>query len=269
MYDPMGDRIKEYEKKHTSDVLDPHLPICVRIDGRAFHTFTRGLFKPFDYDLIRLFKHTTEHLIEQTDARFGYHQSDEITLVLHTPDENSQALFGGKVFKLCSVLASLATGYFVRHMGCLAWPPGVHTMPIPSFDCRVFNVPDEAEAANVVLWRWFDARRNSISAYARSNFSHKELHKKSTNDMLAMLADAGHNWNDLPSNAKWGTFLQWKTVTRWMTTTELLEIPEEHWPKGPVRRSYIVPRVLNRPFCEMENRVGFVLRGEDPEFKAL
>src|SRR6476660_944404 len=135
--DDFGDRMKRYEAVETERYFMPLLPIYARIDGRCFSGFTQGLDRPFDLRITRAMLETTKHLVEQTDARIGYTQSDEISLVWQQDRYDSEILFSGKVHKLASVLASLASVKF-NHV-CLADETlrerTLKMMPV--FDCRV------------------------------------------------------------------------------------------------------------------------------------
>ena len=154
-HDTLGNRLKQYEALSTSRQLMPNTPVYARIDGRAFHTFCRGLTKPYSKAFIQVMQKTCKYLVTETTAVLGYVQSDEISLgwtdTQHCP-------FDGRVQKLESVLASMASAKFVH------WIMS-HTIEntldlfnrveetIPSFDCRVFNVPSMEELANAFLWR--------------------------------------------------------------------------------------------------------------------
>ena len=45
--DSLGDRMKGYENV-SRNYLTRRIPAIIRIDGKAFHTFTRGMKKPFE-----------------------------------------------------------------------------------------------------------------------------------------------------------------------------------------------------------------------------
>ena len=260
--DSIGDRMKGYEAHETLRRSMKRLPICVRVDGRAFHTFTRGLDRPYDEGFSQAMIETAKALVGETHAKIAYTQSDEITLVFWDESRNSEPLFGGKLFKLTSVLASLATGHFMSQIPSLI-PKKVGK--IPSFDCRVFQAPDLGEAANLLLWRWIDARKNSISMAAQAHFSPKELHGKAADERLAMLEEKGVIWEDFPDHLKWGTFLCRETVERELTEAELDRIPERYRPDGPVTRTEVVELDLN-PFIDLKNRPGVLFSGEEPDF---
>ena len=56
------------------------------------------------------------------------------------------------------------------------------------FDGRIFSVPTVEEAFNCLLWRSrVDEVRNSVNTYARPFFTTKELHRKSTEEILEMM----------------------------------------------------------------------------------
>lgn len=203
----------------------PLLPAMARIDGRCFSGFTRKLERPYDVRLSRLMIETTRFLVEETNACVGYTQSDEISLAWLSTAYGSQIFFDGKIQKMCSVLAGLATLEFNRlipqHL-----PENYCGKAV--FDCRVWNVPTVQEGANVFLWREIDATKNSVSMAARAYFSHNQLDGKGRADMQEMLWQQGVNWNDYPAFFKRGTYIQRRTVTRAFTVDEIEKLPPKH-----------------------------------------
>jgi tRNA(His) guanylyltransferase len=143
--DDLGDRMKGYEMAEAGRMLIKTLPIMIRLDGKAFHTFTKGLKRPYDERLSTLMANTTKYLVEQTNALVGYTQSDEISLVLYSDDPLTQVYFDGRIQKLTSVVASMTTMYFNKFMAS-ALPEKADKVAL--FDCRVWNVPTLEEAAN-------------------------------------------------------------------------------------------------------------------------
>lgn len=255
--DEFGDRMKGYEAVEIGRKLDPHLPIYARIDGRSFSRFTRGMARPFDPYMTAAMIETTKHLVHETHARIGYTQSDEISLVWLADKPESDILFSGKVQKMVSVLASMAAAKFATVI-----QPGF-THRLPHFDCRVFQLPDKDEAANVFLWRAMDARKNAISMVAQSRFSHKALHGKDQKAMLAMLAEAGVDFDSLPAPFRRGSFIRREIVERDLTADEVARIPEKHRPSGPVMRSNM--KLLDMPpFNKVTNRVEVIFDGAVP-----
>lgn len=256
--DDFGNRMKAYEAAETARKLDPMLPIYARIDGRAFSSFTRGMQRPFDLSMTIAMTEATKHLVHATHARFGYTQSDEISLVWLADAPGSDVFFSGKVQKMCSVLASLAAAKFARTI------PAEYADRLPHFDARVFQLPSKEEAANAFLWRAMDARKNAISMVAQAHFSHKALFGKDQKAMLAMLADARVDFEAYPVCCRRGSFIRRAVVERELAPAELLRIPEDHRPSGPVTRSEY--RILDMPpFNEVKNRASVIFDGAVPE----
>lgn len=226
--DALGDRMKAYYESIPKTKLMRRTPVAIRLDGKAFHTFTKGFQKPFDDVLIKSMQDTMKYLCENIQGVvFGYTQSDEITLILvDYKNLNSAAWFGYEVQKMCSVAASMATLAFNKAFAKRRdewgrerfpyWDEGGTNDPVDKdllklswtysraedrgamFDARVFNIPKE-DVANLIYWRQLDAIRNSVQMVGRANFSHRELDHKSCSDILDMLmAERGINWNDLP-----------------------------------------------------------------------
>lgn len=139
MADDLGDRMKGYERAETGRALDCRLPVVIRANGRAFHSFTKGMDRPFDNLFSLAMANTASHLLEQTHAAVAYTQSDEITLVLYDRNPSAVPLFGAKPFKLTSLIAGMASSYFAIE-ALRSWPEKVQASP-PCFDCRAFNVP--------------------------------------------------------------------------------------------------------------------------------
>lgn len=266
--DDLGDRMKMYEKAGTHQLL-PMLPIIARLDGKAFHSFTKGLHKPFDDNFMTLMANTTKYLVEETNAIIGYTQSDEITLIYYSDNFKSQVFMGGKHSKMISILSSMTTAYFNRHLS--TYLPSKSSC-CPLFDCRVFNVPTKTEAVNNLIWREQDAVRNSISMLAQNYFSHKELHKKSCDEMQEMLfIEHGINWNDLPATKKRGSYILRRKTRAPFSVEELENLPLKHNarknPNLVVERNIVLP--LDLPILtKIANREDVVFNGASPIFSS-
>lgn len=202
--DSLGDRIKYYESFCTSTKLHHNIPIIIRLDGVSFHTFTKGLNRPFDARLTRCMVETTRFLCKELNAVVGYTQSDEITLILFTESFDSKVYFDAKLYKLISVIASKATVKFNELIN-KEIPEKASKNPV--FDCRIFNVPSKEEAVNCLIWRQMDAKRNAISMAAQSVYSHKELQCKSSSQKIELLNQKQIDFNEYPSSFKEGTFI--------------------------------------------------------------
>ncbi len=262
MSDAFGDRMKMYEgsQRHM-----PLLPVCVRLDGKRFSKFTKGLARPYDERLSTLMTDLTTYLVSATQARIGYTQSDEVSLVYYSDNTKSQIFLDGRVQKMTSLLAAMATAFFLRNLD-ERLPEKAGQMPI--FDCRTWTVPNKTEAANVLLWREIDATKNSISMAASSVYSHKELLHKSGRDKQEMLHAKGINWNDYPAFFKRGVFVQRQRTERQFTVDEISKLPERHEarrnPDLRVSRSDV--RVIDMPpFGRVTNRADVVFDGAQPE----
>ena len=218
--DDLGTRMKEFYEQVPKFRLYRRTPVAIRIDGKAFHTFTRGFQKPFDEVLIKSMQETMKYLCENIQGCvLGYTQSDEITLILVDYKKlNSDAWFDYEIQKICSIAASMATMAFNRSFRYNAEIEMVFTkdekyketllsavVKGAMFDARCFNIPRE-EVTNLIYWRQLDATRNSIQMVGQANFSHKELQNKSCNDIQDMLMlQKGINWNDFPTHQKRGS----------------------------------------------------------------
>lgn len=265
MRDDLGDRMKMYEGTEAGRRLMPLLPVLARIDGRAFHSFTRGMERPFDATFTSCMVDTTMALVKDTGACMGYTQSDEITLAWHADNHRSQIWFDGRVAKMTSQLAAQATLIFYRLV--------LERMPeyakrMPTFDARVWNVPTKAEGANVFLWREWDATKNSVSMAAAAYYSHKQLHGKNGAAKQEMLFQKGINWNDYPAFFKRGTYVQRRTVMTPFSAEELDQLPEKHEARN--NPALIVERqvcaVLEMPPLGMvRNRVEVIFDGAEWE----
>lgn len=211
MKDTLGDRMKSYEST-TRFLLNKRSYTIIRIDGKAFHTYTKGLTRPFDEGLINDMDETAIYLCSNIQgAKCAFVQSDEITIVITDFDTlETSAWFDNQVQKMCSVSASLATSIFneLRRDRWFEYGDEGSKKPVLAhFDSRVFQLPTRTEVENCLIWRQQDTVRNSISSVAQSLYSHNELHGKSTNDMQEMIFKKGINWNDYPGKWKRGRFI--------------------------------------------------------------
>lgn len=237
IHDELGTRMKEFYESVPKTKLMRRTPVAIRIDGKAFHTFTRGFSKPFDDVLINTMQDTMKYLCENIQGCvLGYTQSDEITLILVDYKRlNSSAWFDYEVQKMCSIAASMATMAFNKFFESNVekendsftaewldedtYNPNykntklkdlwrVHNNALKNgamFDARCFNIPKE-EVTNLVYWRQLDATRNSIQMVGQANFSHKELQGKSCEKIKEMLiTEKGVSWENFHPMYKHGS----------------------------------------------------------------
>jgi len=231
--DELGNRMKLYEQAEASRRLMPLLPLMVRLDGRCFSKFTKNLDRPYDKKFSEVMQAVTKYLVEETNAKIGYTQSDEISLVLLQDNFKSEVFFGGKIQKIVSTLAAMTSVKFnqiVREVYgesyCRAFPFSGKNPP--TFDCRVWNVPNKQEAVNTLIWRELDATKNSISMACRSVYSHKAMMNKGRQEQMDMLMAKGINWNEYPDFFKRGTYFTRTQVTGKVHPEELESLPEKH-----------------------------------------
>lgn len=207
MMDDLGKRIKNQYEDRTRCFLPRRTWTILRIDGKAFHTYTRKMKTPYDSLFMNSMDETAAFLCEEIQGSvFAYVQSDEISvLITDFMKITTSAWFDGNIQKMASVGASLATGYFNKHKQ-------FDTEEIAFFDARVFTIPDPVEVFNYFVWRQKDCTRNSISSAAQSIYSAKQLHGKSSKNQIEMLFQKGINWNNYPYQFKRGRVVAYNNM---------------------------------------------------------
>ena len=282
MFDELGMRMKGYESRNQY-YLQRKIPVAIRIDGRAFHTFTRGFDKPFDHILMKAMQETMKYLCENiSGCVLGYTQSDEITLILQDyATIDTDAWFGYRTDKLCSIAASTATLYFNREFEKLYLeelgnyleydedagrlvennaPNFVLAHDLArkrgaTFDARCFNIPKE-EVTNLIYWRQLDATRNSIQMVGQANFSHQELMNKSCNMIQDMLHEQkGINWNDFSTAEKRGSCCIKQEVVEDIVLENGNVVPAARRSKWVIDRDIPIFKGENRNY--IEERINF------------
>lgn len=232
MTDTLGDRMKDYENI-TRYFLPRRSNVIIRLDGKAFHTYTKNCKKPFDTDLQEDMNSTAIKLCENIQgAKLAYVQSDEITIVVTDYDTlTTDAWFGNNIQKMSSISASIATAEFNRIRmlrNYSEWNANRQsTYPsdfeMANFDSRVFSVPELSEVANNIIWRVQDATRNSIQMVARSHFSHGFLMGKNTSELISLIESEGQPWEDYSPRSRFGGLIK-KVDGKWKS----VDIPEKH-----------------------------------------
>ena len=208
MADSLGDRMKEYERSAAS-TLPKKLPVLLRVDGKAFHTYTKDCDRPFDQNLIEAMWETAKVLCEEIQgAQLAFVQSDEISILIHNyKNRESEPWFGNKVQKMVSVAAGSASGVMtkesVRIFGTTREGIFQPRRKRACFDARVWVLPP-FEVCNYFIWRQQDWTRNSVQMLARSLYSHKQLIGKNNPELQELCFQKGQNWNDLPTYLRRG-----------------------------------------------------------------
>jgi tRNA(His) 5'-end guanylyltransferase len=266
--DSLGNRMKSYEFADTQRKAFKGQPIVARLDGKGFHTFCKGLKKPFDDRLSKLMRRVMGSLMERFGAQIGYTQSDEITLVWFI-DSTSAAeyVFDGRFQKMDSLLAAYASSIFNRELQTFIPEKGACT---EIFDCRSFVVPNLLEAYHAVLWRQQDCTKNAISMAAQSMFSHKSLQGMSGPQMIERMADEKRTDFDIfPIEFRLGTFARRVKVVKPLsdeTIAKLQNIGRNFDPATAVERSET--QYLSFALRDLDNPVEFLFKGCPPMFKA-
>ena len=202
MPDSLGDRMKEQYEDRYRISLPRRTYTVIRVDGKAFHTLTRHMEKPYDKGFMNAMDVTALALCKSIQGtQFAFTQSDEISLLLTDFDSiQTDAWFDGNLQKMCSIAAATASVAFNR-----CW--GVDMAAV--FDARVFVIPDRTEVMNYYIWRQQDAERNSLQMLAQHYYSHKELHGKKSPDLHDMIHAKGDNWNNHPEGFRRGRVQQY------------------------------------------------------------
>lgn len=227
--DALGDRMKSNYENRSKNSLIRRMPIIIRLDGKSFHTFTRGLQKPYDTILMKTMQDTMLYLCENIQGcKLGFTQSDEITLLLTDYDRlSTDAWYDYNIQKICSISASMATLAFnkmfqenVLSNNDIDLDKYKKKFNCAMFDSRSFNIPKE-EVCNCFVWRQQDATRNAIQLLGQNSFSHKELHKKSCNEIQDLLmVQKGINFNNERTDFKRGSCC-YKVDLKWIVDKEI------------------------------------------------
>ena len=267
---PMSERLKSYEAITTETRLIEKLPIYARVDMRAGHTWCRGLDKPFDMRYAAAMRGATEYVVEKTGAAVGMTQSDEASFVWL---DDTKIPFGTRLFKLQSVIASMFTAAFIVDASRNGFAQKI-AKALPSFDCRVLNLPSLEEAANMIMWRSMDSVKNSITLLALEHFSNKQIHGKNGNEKIKMLVEKGVDYYAIPENLRLGAFCRRETYEKVLTKEELAKIPEnqrilDENGEMKVVRSHVVQFSLGMPLTEILNKAGALFMAETPVKKEI
>ena len=222
--DSLSIRMKSFYEERSRTYLPRRTYTIIRLDGRSFKNYTKGLVKPFDDGLINDMDETAKYLCKNIQgAKLAFVQSDEITLVL-TDFENitTDAWFDGEVQKMTSISASMATEKFnqlrlIRQFNdfsseYLNYDSSkvvdiLSKFKMGQFDSRAFVIPSKEEVMNNLQWRQQDTVRNSISTVAQTLYSPSELNGKNQSDMQEMCFQKGINWNDYLPKYKRGRLI--------------------------------------------------------------
>ena len=267
--DTLGARMKRYESVQDTQLI-PNLPLYARVDGRHFSKFTKGFGYPYKeleargkcgFELTAAMQKTAEALCKEFNCTLVETHSDEISMAW---TDISKAPFDGRTFKLVSNIASYASVVFFHNVRDII-PDKLERGIFPSFDCRVFQVPDLTELANLFVWRQNDCIRGCLNQYAQQFFSHKQLDGKTCTEREDMLLDEGHDWQNMVDDAfKYGFFCHKVRIEE--PPPEWLEdmgykVPEK------VIRTRIERLKVSARLANLGNKPEFLFEGEAPKLK--
>lgn len=214
----MKDELGQQIKRDYEDALRLYVPrrthVVVRIDGRAFHQFTRNLERPYCRRLAdALDMAALQVASEMIGCLFGYGQSDEYSFVLaDTAPADAALWFDGNIQKIVSVSASIFTAAFNK---------AFENSEPAAFDSRLLVIAQRREVEKYLLWRQLDASANSLNMLASAHFSHKELLGKSTAEKHELLHTKGVNWAKEPADFKRGRAVVRETDGGWTIDREI------------------------------------------------
>jgi tRNA(His) guanylyltransferase len=262
--DALGDRMKAYESRETGALFIPMIPIYARMDGIGFSNITKGFIYPYDMRFRQAMIATTAWLVEHTQARMGYTQSDEISLCWFADKYDTSTYFSNRKQKMISALAARTSTYFnyILHSSDDAFLHKVAAR-LPSFDARVYQLPNKVECTNTFLWRELDATKNALQMAARAMYPKKNLERLKGAELHELLYAQGINFNDYPALFKRGTFVQRREYQKTLTDAEWNRIPVDRRPlsRSITRRKTFVLDLP--PLARVANRVDVVFDGAD------
>lgn len=229
--DVLGKLAKSFEAVESERKLDPSKWTMVRCDGRAFHSFCQGFQKPYDPEFVEIMRRTAERLLEKIPARFVYVQSDEISLGFAPISDSQQFWFGGRIQKITSSIASLCSVIFLQeYQKSVALGNIKEKESLPTFDCRVWNVPTPEILTRSILWRMIDARKNAVSVVASWWFSESMLSGKKTRERKRMILEKGIVYDQaFPARFRFGSLFVKQITSRKLQVEELEKLPLQHF----------------------------------------
>lgn len=268
--DALGDRMKAYERRETGALFLPMIPIYARMDGIGFSKLTKGFAYPYDMRFRNIMLETTRWLVERTQARIGYTQSDEISLCWLADDYGGETFFHNKKYKMMSALASAATTKFKDLLDTSGDPFLIQvSRRLPEFDSRVYQLPTKMECANTFLWRELDATKNALQMAVRAHYSYKQMVGKKAAELHEMLYKKGINFNDYPAIFKRGAYVQRRAYMKKLTEEQLAKTPIDRRPAdGMVLRRQTKTLDLE-PLVRIPNRVDVIFDAANPSTHLL
>lgn len=217
-----GEYLKSIERQYCGRIEKPHL--LLRLDGKCFSSFTKPLDKPYDKNLMKVFKGLLLYLSRKYSVTWSYSQSDELSLYW---DSTKEHIFGGKTYKINSIIASDCTLYFNEIIKSV-FPSLIDKNNLPLFDCRCWGYDTEEDVLRYFKWRQRDCFKNAVTLIASKHFSHRELLDKKTRERIAMIPE---NLEDYSTDFLYGLYLHKTQELKGLTYHEIEQLPEKHHAK--------------------------------------
>lgn len=265
--DPLGDKVKAFEDASNEQAFAPNAFLLARVDGRAFHTFTKGMGKPADLWLLDSMIHATIETASDFKSRLAYVQSDEATFCwrYETPAHGSLP-FNGRIQKLCSLIAGIFSASFID--GLMARDPKryLELGRVPAFDCRIWEVPSAQDQVEAFAWREKDAVKNAVSSAASTVATATELAGMKHRERLALLEARGFDWESLPLAFRSGAYIRRQSRMSEIDAETLAKIPPAKRPAPGAlflrHETAVDPRLLS--IHQVYNAYEFFAHGAEP-----
>lgn len=273
--DILGDRVKAFEDQANDERFQPNAFIIARVDGRAFHTFTKGMKKPVDTWLLDAMIDATIAVASDLKSRLAYVQSDEATFCWHYPTQLLGELpFSGRKQKLCSVTAGVFTSAFITSLvrqSCDRFLDVTGKGLYPAFDCRIWAVPSHIDQLDAFLWREKDAVKNAVSTAASTIATARELAGLKHRERLDLLQQRGFDWEGLPSTYRNGAYVRRMSRVEELSQDTLAKIPAHVRPiQGSfVTRHYVQVDHQLTSVRQIYNAEGFFCQGAELQLGPL
>lgn len=234
--DPLGDKVKALEAVANVQCFKPNSFLLARVDGRAFHTFTRGMKKPVDEWLLDSMIDATISVTADFKTRLAFVQSDEATFCWHYDVASQESLpFNGRTQKLCSLIAGVFSASFINALIKRDSERYLALTRFPAFDCRIWEVASAAEQADAFAWREKDAVKNAISSAACTIATTSELACLKQRERLALLKQRGFDWDALPQAYRKGAYIRRQSRLMEFSTETLAKIPPHKRPPAGIQ----------------------------------
>ena len=227
----------EWYRSLTDYKIMPNSYVLVMCDGHCFSKMIKNKFnKPFDDTFIEIMNETAKYLCEQVQGvKFAYTQSDEITLLITDFDTPlTDSFFSFRLCKMQSLIASMATAKFNQLY--FNKVNGLGEIPLCTFDCKVWTVPNANDAYAWFLYRQTDCIKNSKAQTAQTFLSHKSLVGLTADEQIEKLkTDMGIDWYGFGLDRRYGRIIKktLRDMEKDLPTGEHIKFTRNMWTAIP------------------------------------